>query len=157
MSNELQAKIAEVTEKIKQSADVDEIGLNLNSIFLSVANISLKKKTIKAKPINSEKHKAHKKWFDTDCKRSKSNLGNIANQKQKNPQNEDLRIIYRKKLKEYNNLCKSKRASFWNDKILKLHNAMNKQSFWSTWQDFDECIRHKVIALKDGNTWEQYY
>ena len=157
MSNELQAKIAEVTEKIKQSADVDEIGLNLNSISLSAANISLKKKIIKAKPINSEKHKARKKWFDTDCKRSKSNLSSIANKKHKNPQNEDLRIIYRTKLKEYKNLCESKRASFWNDKIVKLQNAISKQSFWSTWEDFDECIRHEVIALKDGNTWEQYY
>ena len=81
----------------------------------------------------------------------------ISRQKHKNPHNEYIRKAYQQKLREYKQLCNKKRNEFWNCQITKLQDNLQKESFWNTWEDFDECIRKETVAIKDGHTWESYF
>ena len=156
-SDQIRSKMHALNQKPSENPDIDSIGSDLSSIFLDAAELSLKQKRSKTLVSNKCPKKQHKKWFDYDCRQTKSNVNDLSRQKHKNPHNEYIRKAYQQKLREYKQLCNKKRNEFWNCQITKLQDNLQKESFWNTWEDFDECIRKETVAIKDGHTWESYF
>ncbi len=153
---EIKETIANILNDANILTDPNLLVSELSNIFHSAAKTSLKPKTTKNTSI-PKKSSRKKKWFDSECKLSKSELNKISKQKHRNPFNEMTRIRYREKLKQYKSLLHTKRKSFWNEKIMNLQSNAKDGKFWNIWKDFDENLSRKPIEIQDGSTWENFY
>ena len=144
---------------------IEDAGKTLQEIFITGAKLSLEEKksqTTNHKPQGKKKKtkkKPNKKWFDDDCKRLKKESNKASRKKNLNPTNVIVREDHKKKLKEFNMLCRDKKNQFWIKETNKLNNLRKENDFWKKWKNFGEDVKaHKDHpGKKDGKKWEEFF
>ena len=107
-------------------------------ILIEAGNKSLKiKKVKKRKKVTTV---SNKKWFDKECLLKRHEVRKLANQKHRDPMNENLRIRYHNELKVYKSILKSKKEKFQSEKLVDLENAAQNDpnSFWKILKTIDD-------------------
>ena len=89
----------------------------------------------------------------------KCEAGKLALLKKRNPNNKHIRENHKQVLKDYKNLCTTKRAGFLNNQIEEIIKAEgNPDAFWENWREIGEDISIRKIPVNaDGNQWENYF
>ena len=125
-SKETQRKL---TDFINTDFSNDKKGTNqcLNEFQNIISHVSEKSLKIKKKKRRQRlrNNVANKKWFDKECQIKRHQLRKLANQKHRNPSNNDIRDSYHSALKDYKHTLEIKKSKFHHDKIQELENATN--------------------------------
>ena len=112
------------------------------NIIFQVSKKSLKIKTNKRRQ-RLLKNVTNKKWFDKECRIKRHQLRKLANQKHKDPSNNDTRNLYHSILKDYKHTLEMKKKKFHQDKIEELENATNDPVlFWKLLKNSTDDIKH---------------
>ena len=118
-SNNIQSKLNTFLNN-DYSNDKESIN-EFQNIILEASKKSLKIKIIKYRhKINNV---ANKKWFDKECRIKRHQLRKVANQKHRDPNNNEIRISYHTALKEYKNTLEMKKNKFHQERIQELEKA----------------------------------
>ncbi|XDV43935.1 hypothetical protein PO909_012319 [Leuciscus waleckii] len=125
---------------------------NINYIFDYLATISNLKTTKK----NHKQKQKNEKWFDSDCKRKKKNLRQLANQKHRQPDDSDLRLHYCEELKTYKNTLRKKKEQYIQNQLKTIEDSVQSNSFWDNWNHLNN-KKHEQITIQDGDTWKNHF
>lgn len=136
------------------SPNADGVNLaveNINDIFDYLATISNLK-------ITKEKNHEPKQedWFDSDCKRIRKNLRQLANQKHRQPDSADLRLRYCEELKKYKNTLRKKKEQFIQNQLKTIEESIHSNSFWDNWNLLNK-NNHEPITIQNGDTWKNHF
>ena len=103
---------------------------SLTEVMVSAGNKSLVKKSFR--PTKKKIRKANKKWYDKDCVTLLRELNTMKNAFNRNVSNDNLRIRYYRKYKEYKKLVKYKRRKYRENLTYMLNETMehNPQAAW---------------------------
>ena len=137
---------------------IESAGELLQKIFLEAADLSLEKKLTRNNLSKKRKQKKHKKWFDKECVKLKSVVKKAANLKHNQPWNRGLRDQHRKIMREFKNLCKTKKNLFWQNEITAIDNISN-ENFWEKWKQIGEDVvqNNTFTDNLDGLKWETHF
>ena len=115
-------KLMEDCQKHINSGQIKEAGTILQVIFTTAADSCLEKEThnAKHKKNTKKKGKVRKKWFDKECHELKAAANRSAINKNKQPWNNAVRESHKRNLKDFKNICKTKKFNFWQKKITEL-------------------------------------
>ena len=137
--------------------NINSAAEKITEILLTAAKRSLKKvkhsTTKKSKIKNSNKNK----WFDKDCKKLRKELRLSSNNKHRNPANQEIRTQYLNTLQKYKSLLRHKKNDHMNAQLKEMEDALDHNSFWEHWNNFDKTRKEKVIPLVDGRKWTEHF
>ena len=110
-SNEMKQKIIAIDKQLERGCiDAKYLINNIADVMVMAGNKSLVRKSFK--PSKRKMKKVNKKWYDKDCITILKELKSIKNSFNRNIANNELRIRYYKKFKEYKKLIKYKRKKY---------------------------------------------
>lgn len=110
-SNEIKDKLTDIDEQLEGGCmDVQSMINNITDVIVLAGNKALVRKSFK--PTRGKLKKVNKKWYDRDCRSLLRELKSTKNAFNRNVFNEDLRIKYYKKYKDYKKLIKYKRRKY---------------------------------------------
>ena len=109
--------------------EIDDIIQTINEMYISKDNITTKTRR-KDKPKNSILR--NKPWYTDDCITMKRNLNQAKKLLEKNPNKQDIRILFYNTRKKYNKLVKQQRRKYEENITQKLEYlySNDKQEFW---------------------------
>ena len=143
-SNEPQHKLTDFlnTDFPDNKEGTNQCLSEFQNIIFQVSKKSPKIKTKKRRQ-RLLKNVANKKWFDKECRIKRHQLRKLANQKRKDPSNNDVRNSYHSALKDYKHTLEMKKTKFHQDKIEELENATNDPVlFWKLLKNSTDDIKH---------------
>ncbi len=112
----------------------------------TISNLKTTKKTHKQKQENES-------WFDSDCKKIRKNLRQLANQKHRQPDSSDLCLHYYEELKKYK--IHSERTVHPNQ-LKTIEESVHSNSFWDN-RNLLIKKNHEEITIQNGNTWKNHF
>ena len=79
--------------------------------------------------------------------------------KHKHPGDSKLQDSHRKILKEFKNICRTKKNQFWKKEIENLNNIKKDDNFWEKWKKIGEnlTIGNQFADNIDGQKWENHF
>ena len=101
---------------------IESSGKTIQDIFTLAADIASKEVDSNPKPTkktNCKHRKPNKKWYDQECKILKKHVNNLANKRNKQPLNQEIKLRHKNALKEYKMICSSRKHKFWKNEIIK--------------------------------------
>ena len=83
----------------------------------------------------------------------------VGKQKLRKPSDNLLKTKYHEKLKEFKGKCRSKRASFWQNKFIEIENSLkDPKTFWKKWKNASELDTSQQKQCKiTGNQWFSHF
>ena len=108
-------------------------------------NKSLVRKSFK--PTKRKIKKVNKKWYDKDCRTVLKELKSVKNSFNRNVSNNDLRISYYKKFKEYKKLIKYKRKKY-RDNLPKMLSRTMENDPQAAWKIINELKNENLPSDK---------
>ena len=115
-------------------ADLDAIIQTINNTYLNKVRPVPEHYTNKQRMNNKNKNKMtkDKAWYTNDCKTMKKRLIQARKMLEKNPEKQDLRILYYKTNKQYKKLVKFQRRKYEENLTYKLEHLYtnDKNAFW---------------------------
>ena len=110
-SEDIKQKLKDIDKQLEGGCmNVKYLIDNITDVIVLAGNKSLVRKSFK--PTKKNIKKVSKKWYDKDCKSLLKELKSIKNCFNRNVSNNDLRIRYYKKFREYKKLIKYKRRKY---------------------------------------------
>ena len=159
-TNEVKKEI-KLCEKHLQAGLIESSGKVIQNIFIITGKAILTKVRNKQPLLSNNirqgirKGKPHKKWFDKECRFQKEKTNKLANKKNNNPQNNQIKQEHRSALKYYRQLCNSKKYIFWKNESSKLDNDLHSNDFWKTLRGHKPT--KQKISNADGKRWENFF
>lgn len=152
-SSEIQSLIHsfQIQEYPKNQFGINQEVQDLNNIFYKTAQ---KSNLAIVKP--KKKYLDTDKWFDLDCKALRKNLRNLSNQKHRQPDNPDLRLLYCEALKQYKATLRRKKAQFLQSQFEEIEKSINSHKFWDKWKLLYK-PNQEVLAIQDGEKWKNHF
>ncbi len=86
----------------------DALYKDINYIFEK----SAKQSKLKTKNGNIQIPQNDKNWFDQNCQTIRKKLRTLSNQKQKDPNNAEIHLLYSETLKQYKHTLRTKKAQY---------------------------------------------
>lgn len=80
-----------------------------------------------------------------------------SNNKHRNPANQEIRTQYLNTLQKYKSLLRHKKNDHMNAQLKEMEDALDHNSFWEHWNNFDKTRKEKVIPLVDGRKWTEHF
>ncbi len=74
------------------------------------------------------------RWFDSDFKALRKKNKNISDQKHRQPENKDLRLLYCEAPRQYKTTLHRKTAQFLQDQFEEIEKSINSNKFWEKFQ-----------------------
>ena len=104
---DIKARLEDINKQLEtDSVKVQTLVDSLTEVMVSAGNKSLVKKSFR--PSKKKIRRANKKWYDKDCVTLLRELNTKKNAFNRNVSNDNLRIRYYRKYKEYKKLVKYK-------------------------------------------------
>ena len=154
----VQSKISNF--KDTQYDSVDGAVSDLNDIFLTAANSSLKKKATKKSKSCDKRKTHHQKWYDTDLKQLKKRLDHKCILFQKHSSDPIVRGSFFKCLKLYRKTTKYKAREFKNELIKKLEDLhdQNPKEYWKLVEQLQNSdSKHLADNDIDTDEWRDHF
>ena len=102
------------------------------------------------------KQGSNKKLFNKECKEVSKQFHIASNDRNRFPQNEQLKKEASDLLKQYTKTCNMNREKFSSIQAHSLYNVENS-STGNAWKKCSEKVEEKTPTLKDGEKWENVY
>ena len=110
-SSDIQQKLINIDKQLKGGCmDVKYMIDEITDVIVLAGNKSLFRKSFK--PTKSKIKKVNKKWYDKDCRSLLKELKSVKNLFNRNISNDEVRIRYFRKFREYKKLIKYKRRKY---------------------------------------------
>ena len=145
-SSIIQRKISYINAITESNiTDVDILIDNISDVIVSAGDMTLLRKSVKAK--KKRVRKVDKKWYDRDCHKVYKELKTLKNAFNRNTSNTSIRSQFYKKFKEYKRLTKYKRRKYKERLTSLLNDAMEKDP-QAAWKIIDELKNDSVPSEK---------
>ena len=145
-SSIIQRKISYINAITESNiTDVDILIDNISDVIVSAGDMTLLRKSVKAK--KKRVRKVDKKWYDRDCHKVYKELKTMKNAFNRNTSNTSIRSQFYKKFKEYKRLTKYKRRKYKERLTSLLNDAMEKDP-QAAWKIIDELKNDSVPSEK---------
>ena len=155
-------KIINDIHKSNSTDEINYITQKITDLYIKATNKIIPIE--KPKKTQGQRNKDNKTWYTKDCKILKRELNRISKSVNKNPTDNNKRIIYYTTLKRYKKLLKQKRRVYEENALTKLENlfGQNRDEFWKLLKsmknhnkddelpEFDRLIHHfKTLYTKE--------
>ena len=146
LSSIIQRKISYINAITESNiTDVDILIDNISDVIVSAGDMTLLRKSVKAK--KKRVRKVDKKWYDRDCHKVYKELKTMKNAFNRNTSNTSIRSQFYKKFKEYKRLTKYKKRKYKERLTSLLNDAMEKDP-QAAWKIIDELKNDSVPSAK---------
>ena len=158
----VQVKIKDFKNKMYTHDDIDAAVTDLNEIFITAAELSLKKKVYKHSNYTSalKKKVKKKKWYDQELYELKRNLDNKCKLLQRYNHDPYIRGSFFKSLKQYRKATKAKARQYKRELINKLEelHSQNPKEYWSLVDKLQntDCNSNQDNYI-DVSEWKQHF
>ena len=128
---DFKARLADINKQLHaDNINVQTMVDSLTEVMVLAGNKSLVKKSFR--PTKKRIRKTNKTWYDKDCVTLLRELNTMKNAFNRNVSNDNLRIRYYRKYKEYKKLVKYKRRKYRENLTYMLNETMehNPQTAW---------------------------
>ena len=157
-SNQIKCMIQDCEQRIEAGL-IESSGQLIQKIFEEAANLSLEKKKSFEQSQRKKGKKTKKKWFDQDCIKLKQQANKAAILKHRNPKDSSLHQSHRNILKQFKNICRTKKTMFWHNEMRIFENLKMGENFWAKWKQVGEDYAEpsSMPADTDGLIWENHF
>ena len=136
----------------KNKESVDSAVETINNIFDLTASLA----NLKIQNRRARKNNENDKWYDNDCKNLRKELRKLSNQKHRDPDNENTRLQYWEKLKQYKNTVRQKRDQHTRNQLQIIEDSIQTNSFWENWNKLNK-PKQDELPIQNGDIWVNHF
>ena len=144
--NDIKQKLIDIDNHLEGGCiDAKSLIDSITDVMVLAGNKSLVRKSFK--PTKRKIKKVNKKWYDKDCRTVLKELKSVKNSFNRNVSNNDLRISYYKKFKEYKKLIKYKRKKY-RDNLTEMLSRTMENDPQAAWKIINELKNENLPSDK---------
>jgi len=135
--------------------NVDLTKIDYNGLIECIQSAATNNGLTYTKLGNSEPSASNKKWFDRDCRQTRSLIKGLFFKGQRCRWSDEARIAHAEAKKDYVKLCRFKRRQYFTSLQNALSKSRNPSDFWKNIKPFRQ--RGFAVNPIDGKEWCRFY